>query len=774
MKCVLFVVLLKVSLSVSVKEICEQCIPIEECEAFTNMNTHDQESWSVRFPCDGKQNNKTIGVLGFSTLAKGDIICCPSSQVWGVNNLNSDSQKRSVSGGNLNNNTDPKIEPEYGNAFDQPNGGGNPYFGNQNGENYPNMYGNQRNPNLYGQQNYPNQNMYGLGNQQNIPNKQNGYGNQRPGGYGGFGQNSPTNLFGNQRFPSNLGYPKNNRFPGQNIDNSFRPNNYGGVQNPSNLYNQWPYGGQQTRPVNQNMFNNPRYGNPHSYPSTNGYPWDNQGMRPGYSQNPQETVPGFQNNPQTGLPNQVNPSYMNPNSPSLGFQNNPQTRLPNQIQPGILNPSVPVSGNPNTAAGYPNNPQTNLPNPGLLNPGLPTTGTNVPGYNPQTNVPNQVQPGVLNPGSPTTVSQNPPYESNVAYPKQPNQNTFGNDGVDDTGKPTLGQECKRMKTSFPPSPETGCCGRDMSDAERVTDLQSLLNMFAPPKQNTWGRATYPQQRHSWPTYQRRKRSVKNETTADVSLENRIAGGRETELDQFPWTVLMKTTFDYGTKIAAFSCGGSLISRRYVLTAGHCVYEPKATISDIEVTLAEYDKRTFPIDCITVFGGGRECVKNILMHAEDVVHHPEYDDDRLLNDIALVRLSSLAPYTRYIRPICLPTVNIDIPEFSNLPLAVAGWGRDHQYVTDIKQSTVVHLIPPEDCRKSYPHLSVDHLCAAGRTGEDTCKGDSGGPLMMLYKGSYFVIGIVSGKRADSPCGSKVPSLYTNVFHYVSWIRSTIRE
>ena len=129
---------------------------------------------------------------------------------------------------------------------------------------------------------------------------------------------------------------------------------------------------------------------------------------------------------------------------------------------------------------------------------------------------------------------------------------------------------------------------------------------------------------------------------------------------------------------------------------------------------------------------------------------------------------------FIRPICLPPVDIDSPEFSNLPLAVAGWGRNGPYVTDIKQSTVVHLVSHDDCEKSYPHLTRSHLCAAGRTGEDTCKGDSGGPLMMLYRTSYYVIGVVSGKRADSPCGSTVPSLYTNVFQYVQWIRSNIRD
>lgn len=131
-------------------------------------------------------------------------------------------------------------------------------------------------------------------------------------------------------------------------------------------------------------------------------------------------------------------------------------------------------------------------------------------------------------------------------------------------------------------------------------------------------------------------------------------------------------------------------------------------------------------------------------------------------------------TDYIRPICLPPIDIDSPQFSDVRLAVAGWGRNGQYQSDIKQSTFVNLVPQEQCKKFYPDLTREDLCAAGYRGEDTCKGDSGGPLMTVYNGKYYVVGVVSGKRADSPCGTSVPSLYTNVYHYVDWIRSNIRD
>jgi hypothetical protein len=68
------------------------------------------------------------------------------------------------------------------------------------------------------------------------------------------------------------------------------------------------------------------------------------------------------------------------------------------------------------------------------------------------------------------------------------------------------------------------------------------------------------------------------------------------------------------------------------------------VSRIEVTLAEYDKRTFPRDCKFMFSRGQVCVDNLVMHAEHFTIHPEYNDENLLNDVALIRLRGNAPYT----------------------------------------------------------------------------------------------------------------------------------
>lgn len=61
------------------------------------------------------------------------------------------------------------------------------------------------------------------------------------------------------------------------------------------------------------------------------------------------------------------------------------------------------------------------------------------------------------------------------------------------------------------------------------------------------------------------------------------------------------------------------------------------------------------------------------------------------------------------------------------------------------------------------------------GHDSCKGDSGGPMMMPVhengKFPFYQIGIVSyGKD----CGLNMPSMYSRVSHHADWIKEQLAK
>lgn len=269
---------------------------------------------------------------------------------------------------------------------------------------------------------------------------------------------------------------------------------------------------------------------------------------------------------------------------------------------------------------------------------------------------------------------------------------------------------------------------------------------------------------------------------DSRVGNKIVGGNATTVDQYPWLVMIEYTKDGMTKLL---CGGVLISGKYVLTAGHCVAGQVLTIGTPKrVRLGEYDISHDGPDCAAVEAGGEDCTDGVTrILIEKIIPHPDYNPVSSLkrNDIALLRLKETAQFTDFIRPICLPTKDLTVPPNipANFSLYAAGWGAvsDRKSYSNIKLHVELPFVSPDKCQPvySFPGRSVPlwkaQMCAGGVTGKDSCKGDSGGPLMFEDGRTYLVIGIVS--FGPVPCGMEgVPGVYSKVYEYLDWIKSTI--
>lgn len=271
----------------------------------------------------------------------------------------------------------------------------------------------------------------------------------------------------------------------------------------------------------------------------------------------------------------------------------------------------------------------------------------------------------------------------------------------------------------------------------------------------------------------------------TQTSDRIVGGTNTKIDEFPWLALLK--YAKPNNVFGFHCGGVLINDRYVLTASHCVNgkDIPPTWNLVEVRLGEWDTSTDE-DCDGL-GVDTDCSPSPV----DVVivqktPHPQYNPQSLeqYNDIALLRLEQRISYTDFVKPICLPrSPELRDKNSVGLKLQVAGWGRTATArFSNVKQKVGVDGVELAKCNEVYRQEQVvlrdEQLCAGGVAGKDSCQGDSGGPLMGVTTASskspyWYLVGLVS--FGPTPCGQQGwPGVYTNVAKYVDWIETNLVE
>lgn len=189
-------------------------------------------------------------------------------------------------------------------------------------------------------------------------------------------------------------------------------------------------------------------------------------------------------------------------------------------------------------------------------------------------------------------------------------------------------------------------------------------------------------------------------------------------------------------------------------------------------LGDHDK-TKEIDCNI---GKTFCApKYIDISVTRTITHLDYvpKSKNQYNDIGLIILSEDAVYSDFIQPICIPTRNFDLP--IGTYLHVAGWGKTpYRSTNSIKLKAKIPIVNSSDCNRVYEsnkiNLSDGQICVGGEFGIDSCRGDSGGPLMFVAEDNIFVLyGMVS--FGTTACGSKgYPSIYTKIGFYLSWVSS----
>lgn len=242
----------------------------------------------------------------------------------------------------------------------------------------------------------------------------------------------------------------------------------------------------------------------------------------------------------------------------------------------------------------------------------------------------------------------------------------------------------------------------------------------------------------------------NDSNITIKFGNRILNGLKAEDFQFPYQISLQFNKKH-------ICGGSIISDKKVLTAGHCVTDGHGIM--------------FPTDQLRILAGTNKLnVKQpkYFYSVKGVAIHPKFDLSNVHYDYAIVFING--------------HFDFQSTKLSIIPLAtenprpgtvcyLSGWGDVEKGAgtsipNDLQFARIV-VDPPTICGTIYGQyfLPVYMLCAGQSNRENAGCGDSGGPLCCNNELS----GIVSfGRNYDDP---RFPDVYSSVAFAFQWVNST---
>jgi kallikrein len=267
---------------------------------------------------------------------------------------------------------------------------------------------------------------------------------------------------------------------------------------------------------------------------------------------------------------------------------------------------------------------------------------------------------------------------------------------------------------------------------------------------------------------------------------RIVNGNAEASTQFgEWPHMCAVLEEKGGK-NLYVCGGSLIADGIVMTAAHCV--DKKDYANLKLRCGEWDTQR-----------QIEPAAHQDRDVYDMKVHPGYSGKNLTNDVALLFTDHNNPFvlSDHLDTICLPDLAGERAAFKQEDCIGTGWGKDEfgaegEYQVILKQVTV-GLWDQYECQDALRktvvgkrfNLDPTSLCAGGRGGVDTCKGDGGGPLICptgdtvtdsynTVTNTYVQVGIVGWGVG---CGQEgIPGVYTDVAKmmcFVDWATKCVR-
>uniref|UniRef100_A0A670ZMR4 Peptidase S1 domain-containing protein n=1 Tax=Pseudonaja textilis TaxID=8673 RepID=A0A670ZMR4_PSETE len=186
----------------------------------------------------------------------------------------------------------------------------------------------------------------------------------------------------------------------------------------------------------------------------------------------------------------------------------------------------------------------------------------------------------------------------------------------------------------------------------------------------------------------------------------VVGGADSQPGAWPWVVSLQLPTITGHK---HSCGGSLVSGRWILTAAHCFQNKRADPASIPRDLPHWR---------AVIGAWKLSSLSSEVHVryiKRIIIHEDYQRSTETSDIALMELDQPVKCSDYIQPACLPDMTVTVSLLNHC--YISGWGI-------LGKAVRVNRFSVAQCNSSgwYNGAIEEHTLCAGyeEGGADICQ------------------------------------------------------
>lgn len=247
----------------------------------------------------------------------------------------------------------------------------------------------------------------------------------------------------------------------------------------------------------------------------------------------------------------------------------------------------------------------------------------------------------------------------------------------------------------------------------------------------------------------------------ANKNNRIVGGDPTDKNKYPWQVLL-------VQNSRLFCGGSIISKKEILTAAHCTQG--RTPTNIYVLVGDHDKSQ--LDGEKAY---RVCSKK---------EHESYNNKTVDYDFSILTLCKEIDFSKKVSPACLPDSAGQDPGLNEgVETIVSGWGRlsDNGSFPNVLQEITMKTMANRVCTTKivgyYRVPLTDRMLCGEAGGKSVCRGDSGGPWTTKVGSNYIQTGVSSWAPKDrtlAHCIPGVPSVAARVSNQLNWIKKNMKH